>query len=112
MASWGDIGGKGTPLLGGRPGLELLSENKSVLIRLQMRVSLSKVEKSISSKKQTFSYRRYLYDVFGARVYPRNITGQSKQNIWIYSKNLNRQTPEAATKQQRGFFGAKTSMDK
>ena len=27
MASWGDIGGKGTPLLGGRPGLELKIAN-------------------------------------------------------------------------------------
>ena len=39
MASWGDIGGKGTPLLGGRPGLELWSENKSFFIRLNVWVS-------------------------------------------------------------------------
>ena len=32
MASCGDIGGKGTPRLGGRPGLELRSENKLFLI--------------------------------------------------------------------------------
>ena len=32
MASCGDMGGKGTPLLGGRPGLELKSEDKSFFI--------------------------------------------------------------------------------
>ena len=34
MASCGDIGGNGTPLFGGRPGLELRSENKLFLIKL------------------------------------------------------------------------------
>ena len=33
MASCGDIGGNGTPRFGGRPGLELNSENKLFFIR-------------------------------------------------------------------------------
>jgi hypothetical protein len=34
MASCGDIGGKGIPLFGGRPGLELRSDNKLFFIRI------------------------------------------------------------------------------
>ena len=38
MASCGDMGGNGTPLFGGRPGLELRSENKSFFIRKTRRL--------------------------------------------------------------------------
>ena len=45
MASCGDMGGNGTPLLGGRPGLELRSENKSFFIRQTEKVSAERKER-------------------------------------------------------------------
>lgn len=42
MASCGDIGGNGTPLFGGLPGLELRSKSKLFLIRQDSGVSSGK----------------------------------------------------------------------
>ena len=42
MASCGDIGGNGTPLFGGRPGLELRSKSKLFFIRKDSGVSSGK----------------------------------------------------------------------
>ena len=52
MASWGLMGGKGTPRLGGRPGLELRSENKSFFIRQHGRVSCQSAHRRRDEKLQ------------------------------------------------------------
>jgi hypothetical protein len=52
MASCGDMGGKGTPRLGGRPGLELNSENKLFFIRLTVEVSSQSPHRKCEAEKQ------------------------------------------------------------
>ena len=58
MASWGLMGGKGTPRLGGRPGLELRSENKSFFIRQHGRVSCQSAHRRRDGKLQYHKERR------------------------------------------------------